>query len=202
MMYDPTMQMYNDRMAQLQNQYNDLQAMRMAHQNWGNPYYPQYQQSLQSLQQQMDRGNSINNMQNNQNNNMAQPMPPVDAIRGRVVDDINAVVANDVVMDGKPTIFPTKDYACIYVKRWNANGTIDTVPYVPAPDMAPGQGAQNPADILNGLSNAFAAFVQEVGARFDRVEQYISSISIAPQPAEKQQQNKKRQEGNKNEQSV
>lgn len=52
-------------------------------------------------------------------------------IFGRVVNQIEEITANDVPMDGTSGIFPMSDGSAIYKKRWNADGTIQTVKYVP-----------------------------------------------------------------------
>lgn len=52
-------------------------------------------------------------------------------IRGRVVQGDSEITPNDVPMDGSPSVFPTNDLSCIFVKQWNKDGTISTVRYVP-----------------------------------------------------------------------
>ena len=61
-----------------------------------------------------------------------QPMPQQAAgINGRVVQAVENINANEVPMDGSMAFFPKQDLSEIYVKGWNANGTINTIIYKP-----------------------------------------------------------------------
>lgn len=180
--------MYNERMAQLQQEYNNLIAMQQAQQNWANPYNNMaYAQNMQA-QGQIQPAQGIQN-------NQSQQSP--DSIRGKLIDDINNVPASDVVMDGKPTIFPTKNYDKIYVKKWNTNGTIDTYLYVPVSQEE--NKKDDPANLIGNLNDAFSVFVQEVSARFDKIEQYINSLSVPVQNNKVNSNNNKKKEGTINE---
>lgn len=50
---------------------------------------------------------------------------------GRFVNNIDEITPNEVPMDGSISIFPRNDYAEIYVKTWDTNGTIKTFTFVP-----------------------------------------------------------------------
>lgn len=66
--------------------------------------------------------------------NQAVPMQSqqqVPGIVGRTIQRPEEVVPNDVPTNGYPAYFPTQDGSAIYVKHWNANGSIDTIRYVP-----------------------------------------------------------------------
>lgn len=52
-------------------------------------------------------------------------------IPARIISDVQEITPNEVPMDGSVSLFPTSDFTCIYAKAWNANGTIDTVKYIP-----------------------------------------------------------------------
>lgn len=60
------------------------------------------------------------------NNYQRQPQ-----ISGRMIGNISEVVPNEVPMDGSVSFFPQSDYSCIYAKKWNTDGTIQTVKFVP-----------------------------------------------------------------------
>lgn len=66
-----------------------------------------------------------------------QPVQQVNNLSGRMVDDISTVGANEVNLDGSPSIFVKRDLSEIYVKRWNQNGMIDTVQYKVTVPVAP-----------------------------------------------------------------
>lgn len=52
-------------------------------------------------------------------------------INGRVVQAVENINANEVPMDGSMAFFPKQDLSEIYVKGWNADGTIKTIVYKP-----------------------------------------------------------------------
>lgn len=75
-----------------------------------------YQQSLQQQPMQMNQ----------------QPIPQqIVGINGRIVQAVENINANEVPMDGSMAFFPKQDLSEIYVKGWNANGTINTIVYKP-----------------------------------------------------------------------
>ncbi len=55
---------------------------------------------------------------------------PITGINGKWVDSFESLTANDVSMQGI-SVFPKNDLSEIICKRWNANGTIETVLYLP-----------------------------------------------------------------------
>jgi hypothetical protein len=48
-----------------------------------------------------------------------------------VVQAVENINANEVPMDGSMAFFPKQDMSEIYVKGWNADGTINTIVYKP-----------------------------------------------------------------------
>ena len=76
-----------------------------------------YQQSLQQ---------PVAGMQMPLTNQQAMPQQPA-GINGRVVQTVENINANEVPMDGSMAFFPKQDLSEIYVKGWNANGTINTM---------------------------------------------------------------------------
>lgn len=80
--------------------------MPMYYQPLQNPYAERLAQMQQTYQQQM-------------------PVP-VQGISGRIVEDFNAIVANDVPMDGFGAIFVKSDGSEIQRRVWTKDGTIAT----------------------------------------------------------------------------
>lgn len=80
-----------------------------------------YQQSLQQ---------PVAGMQMPLTNQQAMPQQPA-GINGRIVQAVENINANEVPMDGSMAFFPKQDLSEIYVKGWNANGTINTIVYKP-----------------------------------------------------------------------
>lgn len=89
----------------------------------------------------IDRMNFLQNYQQSLQQPMAgaqmplanqQPMhPQPTGINGRIVQALENVNANEVPMDGSMAFFPKQDMSEIYVKSWNADGTIKTTVYKP-----------------------------------------------------------------------
>ena len=81
--------------------------------------------------------NPMANMQRFQSQEQIQPqiqqsMPQqIAGINGRIVQAVENINANEVPMDGSMAFFPKQDLSEIYVKGWNANGTINTIVYKP-----------------------------------------------------------------------
>ena len=122
---------------------NPYQAVPMMNNNYmpmQNPYADRmsflqnYQQSLQQQPMQMNQ----------------QPIAQQTiGINGRVVQSIENINANEVPMDGSMAFFPKQDMSEIYVKSWNANGTIKTAVYKPYTESS-GNNVSNPTtDIEN-----------------------------------------------------
>ena len=51
---------------------------------------------------------------------------------GRIVQTQNDIMPGDIPMNGVPCYFPIQDGSAIYMKAWNADGTIATRAYVQA----------------------------------------------------------------------
>nr|DAJ65944.1 MAG TPA: hypothetical protein [Bacteriophage sp.]DAW84210.1 MAG TPA: hypothetical protein [Bacteriophage sp.] len=96
---------------------------------------------MQSQNPYMDRMNFLQNYQQNLQQPVAgtqmslanqQAMPQqIAGINGRIVQTVENINANEVPMDGSMAFFPKQDMSEIYVKGWNADGTIKTVVYKP-----------------------------------------------------------------------
>lgn len=87
------------------------------------------------------------------NNRMNQPQRI--QINGRLVNSDNEITPQEIPMDGSVSLFPAADYSCIYAKSWTANGTIQTVKFIPAveiPDAPPAK--EDPyAPVMDRLNN-------------------------------------------------
>lgn len=96
-----------------------------------------YQQSLQQ---------PVAGMQMPLTNQQAMPQQPA-GINGRVVQAVENINANEVPMDGSMAFFPKQDMSEIYVKGWNADGTIKTIVYKP-------YAAPKDNQTVNSMTNA------------------------------------------------
>lgn len=52
-------------------------------------------------------------------------------LAGRIIRNPNEIMASEVPMDGRISLFPMEDYSSIYAKTWGPDGTIRAVRYVP-----------------------------------------------------------------------
>lgn len=98
-------------------------------------------------------------------NQPMQSQPQV--LSGRMVDDISTVNANEVLMDGSVSIFPKKDMSMIYVKNWNADGTIKTVCYKPV--------VEEPIRTESKVSET-DKLLQSIDERFDELLQKMQQV--------------------------
>lgn len=138
----PGMQMQNPRMQYLQQQQNALQGQNALPGQMQQPQVQQYPAN-QAVQ------NPLN---------------------GRIVNTVEEITANDVPMNVPYSIFPKSDLSQIYVKSWNANGTIQTIAYKPIELENVQQGTNMPQTDFNALNEDVRALRQEIADRFDRLE--------------------------------
>ena len=66
---------------------------------------------------------------NVQQANQSGPASP--SVCGRVISNPDSIAPQEVPMDGSISVFPMQDNSAIFVKRWNADGTIKTIKFVP-----------------------------------------------------------------------
>lgn len=148
--------------------------------NYGQPYNPQ--------QTYMDRMAVLQNYQ--QNPQMQQPQPGmqqnISGINGKVVQSVENITANDVPMDGSMAFFPRQDMQEIYVKSWNADGTIRTIVYKPILDPNSQDGINVPQNNFDALNEDFRAFREEMADRFDRLEKSLNKNAKTTARAKKE----------------
>lgn len=85
-----------------------------------------------------------------------QPKP---IMNGRIVQNINEVVPDDVKMDGSCSFFPVQDGSAIFAMRWSQDGSrIEQVRYVPE------QASSLPES---------KSFEQQIMERLDSLEEMI-----------------------------
>ena len=66
-----------------------------------------------------------------------RPVMPQRALNGMIVQSAENITADAVPMDGSVAVFPKQDMSEIYVKHWNADGTIHTVVFRPVEEVKP-----------------------------------------------------------------
>lgn len=122
-----------------------------------------------------DRMNFLQNYQQS----LQQPMPQqTTGINGRVVQAVENINANEVPMDGSMAFFPKQDLSEIYVKGWNADGTIRTLTFKPI--------LNDKADILSADTDKLEFDLSEkategIMAKLNELSEKIEQLSLGAQ---------------------
>ena len=96
--------------------------------------------------------------------------------RFKIVNRLEDITPNDVPMDGTPAVFPLQDFSKIIVKRWDANGFIQTTAYTPILDVK-NQQAVNCATDEEKIKIDVSEDVREVfETRFNTLENKIDEL--------------------------
>ena len=176
----------------MNNPYQAVPMMNNSYMQPQNPYMDRmnflqnYQQSLQQQPMQMNQ------------QPIAQQMP---GINGRIVQAVENINANEVPMDGSMAFFPKQDMSEIYVKGWNADGTIKTIVYKPYTDPKDNQTVNSMANTENAkftlsdestqlFLNKFEELSEKIGQLEDRFDK-----SLGPQRKTSRTQSKGGDEG-------
>ncbi len=168
-------------------QLNSPQYMNSVYNQQG--FYPQqygnYAPYQQIQQQRFQPQEQFQTMQNQQ----------AIGLNGRIVQVVENINANEVPMDGSMAFFPKQDLSEIYVKGWNADGTIKTIVYKPQIDNKSVQAINTPLDaekLKIDLSEQVTAGIMQ---RFDdlsaKIEQLESKVALGAQRKTTQSQSKK-----------
>lgn len=151
---------------------------------------------MQSQNPYMDRMNFLQNYQQSLQQPVAgaqmslanqQTMPQqIAGINGRIVQTVENINANEVPMDGSMAFFPKQDMSEIYVKGWNANGTINTIVYRPYTEPGRSNAGNPTADIENAkftlsdestqlFLNKFEELSEKIGQLEDRFDKSLGT---------------------------
>lgn len=106
---------------------------------------------------------------------MYQPnyaMPPqvqTATVPGKIVNDFNEVMANDVPLDGRVAVFMKNDYSEMQARSWQPDGTIRTVRFtaaIPQAKNEPQVEQKTPEmanfDVLNGIAEQIATLNEKI----------------------------------------
>lgn len=163
-----------------------------------NPYQvPMMNNSyMQSQNPYMDRMNFLQNYQQSLQQPVAgmqmpltnqQAMPQqIAGVNGRIVQAVENINANEVPMDGSMAFFPKQDLSEIYVKGWNANGTINTIVYKPYTAPKDNQTVNSMANTENAkftlsdestqlFLNKFEELSEKIGQLEDRFDKSLGT---------------------------
>lgn len=115
-----------------------------------------------------------------------QQPEPTQGISGRVVQAVETINPNEVPMDGSMAFFPKQDMSEIYVKGWNADGTINTIVYKPYTAPKDNQAVNSMANIENAkftlsdestqlFLNKFEELSEKIGQLEDRFDKSLGT---------------------------
>jgi hypothetical protein len=119
--------------------------------------------------------NPMANMQRFQTQEQIQQTMPqqITGINGRIVQEVDNINANEVPMDGSMAFFPKQDLSEIYVKGWNADGTIRTTVFKPVSNS----NGINTSNIVTESKISLSEEVTEgIMKRFDEIETKLCSL--------------------------
>ena len=116
-------------------------------------------------------------------------------LNGRIVQVVESINANEVPMDGSMAFFPKQDLSEIYVKGWNADGTIKTIVYKPQIDNKSVQAVNSSFDTeklkIDLSEQATAGIMQRFDDLSAKIEQLESKVALGAQRKNTQSQSKK-----------
>ena len=156
------------------------------------PQYGAYQYNPMTNIQRFQQSDQIQQPQ------MSQLMPQqIAGINGRIVQAVENINANEVPMDGSMAFFPKQDMSEIYVKGWNADGTIKTIVYKPYTDPKDNQTVNSMANTENAKFTLSDESTQLFLIKFEELSEKIGQLedrfdkSLGTQRKTSQSQSKK-----------
>lgn len=153
---------------------NSYQPQMMNYTPGYNAYLLNPYASMQRLQEQQLPQQTVQQVPQQQNLQLQA------GINGKMVAAVEQIAANDVPMDGSVAFFPKQDLSAIYVKGWNADGTINTITYKPFKDgfsEQTGKTTSNTEKEVLRLSDEVADLFQENFEKlFEKIEKLEERI--------------------------
>ncbi len=105
-----------------------------------------------------------------------QQPEPTQGISGRVVQAVETINPNEVPMDGSVAFFPKQDMSEIYVKGWNADGTINTIVYKPYTAPKDNQAVNSMANTENAKFTLSDESTQLFLNKFEELSEKIEQL--------------------------
>lgn len=152
-------------------------------QNYQMPYQPYlYNQQAMFQQPYQDRLAQLQAMQ------QSMQQPTFVGLNGKIVDNPESIVANDVPMDGSFAIFPRRDLSEVYAKYWTGDGKIATVRFKPITDNQPEITTPDATNLrFDGLEEVLGRLYDKVDKLSSRVDEALKNAKpSAPQRGRKE----------------
>lgn len=143
-----------------------------------NPFQPTYNQMLSPQQRLMQMEQQFPQF-SQQNQFMQQPIQQQpQGLNCVIVDDFNAISANDVPMDGKGAVFMLRGGSQIQWRNWTANGTIQTIPYSPVQPENQSEATNIPQMDFNALNEDVRALREDIKGVREMIEKSMN-VSVS-----------------------
>lgn len=114
----------------------------------------------------------------------------VAGISGRQVQNISEINANEVPMNGSMAYFPKNDMSEIYVKGWNADGTIKTIVYKPYTEPKINQEVNSTTNTENFEIRLSEKVTEGIMDKFNELFEKIEELEAKMQRKSSRTQNK------------
>ncbi len=116
---------------------------------------------------------------------------PQKGLNGMFVSSSDKITVDCVPLDGTAAFFPKQDLSEIYVKNWNADGTIRTLTFKAISEANPNKISKNDSEPILGVSDAILGALdskfRELNERIDKFEQEMSKSAVKNRSATKKE---------------
>lgn len=103
-----------------------------------------------------------------------QMMPSVQQLNGKFVNSFNEVTANDVNMNGQPSLFVKSDLSEIEARAWTPNGMINRVVFKPVENANPSNNTNDATQTdYKAFGDVLGALQNEVKSLSDKIDKFI-----------------------------
>lgn len=92
---------------------------------------------------------------------------------GRPVKSPDEIMVQEVPTDGSLACFPASDGSCIWVKRWDPNGTIQTIRYIP--EQTPQEHEEDPVTSVNDKLDQALAMLATISEQTAKTRRTVKS---------------------------
>lgn len=93
---------------------------------------------------------------------------PITGINGKWVDNFDLLTANDVPMQGI-SVFPKNDLSEIVCKKWNANGIIETVSYLPQKAVEEDSAIKSSDEMIKSQFEEIRGSIEAINEKIDKL---------------------------------
>lgn len=107
------------------------------------------------------------------NQNVSSPI----GLSGRCVNSFDEINVNEIVMDGRPSIFVKNDRSEIQVKNWDANGRVITTSYLPQIEEKSIEVDKLSTEVQKSKFDTKTEVLEPIFERLEQLENKIDKLS-------------------------